>query len=157
MNNIKYDPETGIFTWAVDSGRWGRIKAGTPAGHTRKDGYVILCINGKHVYAHVYVFELEGGIPAGYEVDHIDRNPSNNKRTNLRLVTSSQNKYNIAKPITNSSGIKGVHWNSPTNSYRARFRYEGKFVHVGMFNTLEEAYEAVKKKRKELHGEFYCE
>lgn len=155
MNKLRYDTDTGQFFWNQNVGRWGRIKAGTPAGYIRKDGYVVIRLNGKLEYAHHLVFLMEGGIPEGYEVDHINRNTSDNRRTNLRLVTSCQNKYNTKKPVTNKTGVKGVHWNALTQSYRARIRYDKKHIHIGMFDSLEEAAEAVEKHMRILHGEYF--
>jgi len=150
MQRLSYEPTTGIFYWAQDVGVWGRIKKGTPAGYTRCDGRVVIRLDNVLRYAHHLVFESEGGIPAGYEVDHIDCNPNNNKRDNLRLVTSSQNSYNIRISSKNKSGVKGVHWNKATNSYRVRFRVDSKFKHFGMFKTIEEA-ESVAMHNREIH------
>ena len=54
-------------------------------------------INGKYVQMYVsrvvYAF-LHGSIPEGLEIDHIDRNPANNKPSNLRAVTHYENMQN---------------------------------------------------------------
>lgn len=51
--------------------------------------------NGKHISVHRLMWEIfNGPIPNGYEIDHIDRNPSNNALNNLRLVTHSENAKN---------------------------------------------------------------
>lgn len=152
MHRLNYEQESGLFYWAQDVGAWGRIKKGTPAGYTRTDGRVVIRLDNVLRYAHHLVFELEDGIPEGYEVDHIDCNPNNNKRDNLRLVTSSQNSYNLRKTSKNTSGVKGVHWNKATSSYRVRFRVNGVFIHFGMFKTLEEAEAVVIFNRNLYHG-----
>lgn len=154
MYGLNYNPDTGDFTWANDCGRWGRIKAGTKAGHKRADGYIVINVGKRLLYAHRLVFELEGGIPVGMEIDHINGDTSDNRRVNLRLCNSSENKFNTRKPNTNRTGIKNVHYDKGTGKYRVRIRREGVYKHIGLFSSLEEASNAAEKARKELHGEF---
>ena len=154
MENLIYDPESGHFYWKEDSGRWGRIKAGSIAGHKKSNGYIVINIKGKLCYAHRLVFELEGGIPDGMEVDHINGDASDNRRNNLRLCSSRQNSYNTRRPVTNKTGIKSVHFDAGTGKFRVRIRKDGVHVHVGLFNSLEEAAVAASAARSQLHGEY---
>lgn len=154
MSKLTYDPISGKFFWNTPSGRWGRIPTGTEAGCTKANGYVVINLDGELKYAHRLVFDFEGGIPQGMEVDHINGDRSDNRRSNLRLVDSAQNKWNTSKCSTNTSGIKGVHFDSGSGKWRARFRHRGRFINVGLFSTSEEAGEAVAKARAELRGEY---
>lgn len=85
-------------------------------------------------------------------VDHINGNGQDNRRSNLRLATYSQNRVNTKLSKDNKSGFKGV------RSYRKRWvaeiRFNGKTTHLGVFDTPEEASEVYKKAAIELHGEF---
>lgn len=154
MYGLIYNPHSGVFTWATDSGRWGRIKAGTVAGHKKANGYIVINIGKKLLYAHRLVFEMEGGIPDGMEVDHINGDPSDNRRCNLRLCDSSENNFNTKRPSTNTSGIKNVHFDTGTGKFRVRIRCKGLHKHIGLFETIEEAGEAARIARQQLHKEF---
>lgn len=72
----------------------GRQSAGSPAGTNHGDGYKTVRIDGKAVYAHRIVKEMTTGKKVKGDVDHKDRKRSNNKPSNLRKVTRSQNNKN---------------------------------------------------------------
>ena len=112
-------------------------------------GYLKLNINGKAVFYHRLVWEMEHGkIPDGMMVDHINGNISDNHWSNLRLATRAENGRNrVIKPMTNIRARK--------NKFEVRFRYNGKEVWLGLFGTLAEAQEARDHKRLELYGDFY--
>jgi D-Tyr-tRNAtyr deacylase len=88
------------------------------------------------------------------QVDHIDNNRLNNKISNLRWVTNSENSMNKSLSKDNTSGVKGVFYFSQRNKYIAQIKHNYKYHHLGYFNTLEEAKEARQKKANELFGEF---
>ena len=79
-----------------------------------------------------------GAIP-GQEIDHIDHDGLNNRRSNLRLVTHQQNAFNIRNDKTGSSKYKGVSLHEGTRKWRARIYLNGKTAHLGLFTTEEEA------------------
>lgn len=111
-------------------------------------GYEKTTVEGVSKYIHRIVWEAhKGPIPDGMMVDHIDGDPLNNDISNLRLATRAENGRNReVKPMTNIRKRK--------NKYEVRFRYEGKEVWVGLFDTVEEAQIVRDKKRLELYGEF---
>lgn len=90
----------------------------------------------------------------GEQVDHIDLNPLNNRRSNLRLATGRQNQFNRRKYSNNTSGYKGVSFFKNLNKWVAKINDNGRLRHLGYFDTPEGAYEAYCKAAKELHGEF---
>jgi hypothetical protein len=92
--------------------------------------------------------------PEGMEVDHINRDPSDNRKENLRLATHRQNLYNSTYP--NQWGCKGVTLDVARNKWRAQIRIDGRKVNLGRYETFEEAAEAYRKAATELHGEFLC-
>lgn len=89
------------------------------------------------------------------QVDHIDRNTLNNKRSNLRLATPAQNTVNRSKHKNNKSGFKGVYLDKRTGRYRAQIALQHNIQRLGYFDTPEEAYEAYCEAGRELHGEFF--
>lgn len=82
----------------------------------------------------------------GLTVDHINRNPLDNRRCNLRICTQFENNQNQKH---NTSGCPGVRWHSQGKKWNARITIKGKEKSLGMFNTFEEAvkarYEALKE------------
>ena len=87
-------------------------------------------------------------------VDHIDNNPLNNNLSNLRFATLKENQHNSSMSCKNTSTVKGVYFDKPTNKWRAQITLNGKRIHIGLYNTLEEARIARQLKAKELYGEF---
>jgi len=87
-------------------------------------------------------------------VDHIDCNKQNNNINNLRWATASENEINKNKPQRNTSSVKGVHFNKQKNKWRALIRIDGILIHLGYYNTIEEAKQARLKKVNEVFGGF---
>lgn len=127
--------------------------AGDPAGYVSESGYIIIAIGGRDFRAHRLVWFIEHGeFPAaGMVVDHINRNPSDNRIENLRVVTQKINANNIAKPKRqNSSGYLGV------RLYKGRFTarindHHGFGKQIGTFDTPEQAHAAYVAKKAELY------
>lgn len=100
----------------------------------------------KYILLHRYLM----GDPPGFLIDHMDRNPLNNKRENLRRATASQNQQNRRLNALNTSGVRGVTWNKEKKKWKARVVVKGKEVFTRYFNDLDEASEAVEHARKEF-------
>lgn len=110
------------------------------------------------IYLHRVIYErvLKRELTADEEVDHKDRDKSNNRRDNLRLATRSQNLQNMGISPRNTSGYKGVDYRTKSGKWRAQIRTQnGDKKHLGLFDTPELASEAYEKSAKEIHGEFY--
>lgn len=90
----------------------------------------------------------------GEEVDHVDRDRLDNRRSKLRVCTSSENKCNAPARISNTSGFKGVGWHIASLKWRAVIQVEGEHRHIGLFKSKEDAARAYNKAAAELHGEF---
>lgn len=84
-------------------------------------------------------------------VDHIDRDPWNNKWDNLRDVTQAVNNQNKSVYKCNKLGYKCAR--KVNNKYLARFGYKGKNIHLGYHDTPEDAARAYDKKARELLGD----
>lgn len=89
-----------------------------------------------------------------YILDHIDGNRANNKLSNLREATQSQNCANAKLRSNNTSGFKGVYYHPKTGKWKSQIKKDGVSRHLGLFPTPEEAHKAYVKAAKELFGEF---
>lgn len=102
----------------------------------------------------MYMHRLITGAKPGEVVDHIDRNPLNNTRANLRIGTYRQNKINQKLEARNTSGFRGVHWHKQMEKWRAVINVDGKNKHLGLFVDKEEAAKAYDAAAKQYHGEY---
>lgn len=135
------EPETGTFQRLLKNGE--PLKT-TPYRTNR--GYIYINIGAKKsVAVHRLMWEhVNGPIPEGMEIDHIDGNPSNNKISNLRCVTRIQNSQNRhrASRKNKTSYVKGVHWDTRRQKWRSHIVVNKKQVYIGRFDTIEEAAKA---------------
>lgn len=92
----------------------------------------------------------------GFEIDHINRNRLDNRKSNLRYCTRSQNCGNKSLKSTNTSGYKGVSrkQNRHCVSYYSCIAKDGHTYHLGCFDNPIDAAKAYDKKAVELFGEF---
>jgi hypothetical protein len=89
----------------------------------------------------------------GLEVDHIDHNKLNNRKSNLRICTTQQNLQNRKLQRNNKTGYKGVHLTA-SGRYQARIGIDCEEIHLGCFDTAKEAAKAYNKAAMEHFGEF---
>jgi hypothetical protein len=145
---VSYDKETGLFTRLESN---NQNKPGGIAGTTNKNGYVLICIDGKKVMAHRLAWLCVTGIWPKDRIDHVDLNRSNNRWENLREASDSDNKANSV--MKNSIGVKGVEFHV-SGKYRARIFIGGKSRHLGLFDTPKQAHAAYCAAAKNAFGEF---
>lgn len=113
------------------------------------NGYVVTCVQGKYFRLHQILL----GFPKS-GIDHIDRNPLNNRRSNLRLCNQQQNTANTGLFKHNSTGYKGVSWDKGRNKYIAKIKLNGKTINLGRYAAAEDAAIAYNKKAKEVFGKY---
>lgn len=93
--------------------------------------------------------------PEHSSVDHINGNPLDNCKENLRLCTHQQNMHNQKSAHKNNKlGIKGVRWYRNAKKFRARITINGKVIHLGYFNVMGDADSAYRKAEEKYFGEF---
>ena len=121
---LAYDPFTGIFTWRVAT---KKIYIGQEAGWLgATDGYIYITYKGKGYSSHRLAFLLMTGAMPTLHVDHINGVKTDNRWSNLREVTRSQQQQNLPKFISNTSGLMGVYWSIKRNRWIAEIKVEGK-------------------------------
>ena len=111
----------------------------------RKDG-----AGGQNIYmARVIIDAVAGDI-----VDHINRNPLDNRRINLRTVTRSENGINRAIHKNNTSGYRGVSFDKTSQRWIVHVTKDNKRINVGPFKDKDEAALAYNKAAETHHGEY---
>lgn len=109
----------------------------------------VATVQGETLRAKLHRWLLEA--PDELEVDHINNDTLDNRRSNLRLATRSENAQNRRSAQSNArSGLRGVHWHGQKGKWWARMCVGGKRYSLGLFETKEEAARAVSRARAEL-------
>lgn len=106
-------------------------------------GHAYTKINRQTVYLHRLILNA----PKDLEVDHINHDGLDNRRKNLRLVTSTENKQNLPLYKTNKVGQLGVYWYKPRSKWKAHIQRNNKRVLLGYFDDLEEAKRVAREAR----------
>jgi hypothetical protein len=128
------------------------IKAtGEECRDINKSRYLGVGYKGRYYMKHRLVYALLKG-PFHSHLDHIDRDRYNNSITNLRPCTQGLNVANASIRSDNTSGYIGVIWHKATNKWQAQTMYNGKRVHIGLFESKDEAALAYNYKLTELFG-----
>lgn len=152
---LAYDPDAGIFRWKDRGGRgcsWH--EAGAIAGGVNAEGYRYIRIGKHQVRACRLAWALVHGAWPTHQIDHINRNTSDDRIANLREATGAQNKANSGVYRNNTSGFPGVYWDAGRGHWRAKGNVNGKRQWLGRFATKEEAYAAYLSCKRAAYGEF---
>ena len=143
---LHYDPETGIFTWKVRTST--RVKVGDAAGCPEGGGYLQIKLQSRPHKAHRLAWLYTYGVWPTDQIDHINRNRTDNRIANLREVSNKQNHQNKSKPSNNTSGHPGAYWDKQRSKWQAKIAHNRKQIHLGHFATIEEAVAARKAAEK---------
>ncbi len=128
------------------------VKIGNRAGCLKKNKYRQIRFDGVMYYEHRLIWFLHHGyFPK--EIDHINRDPSDNRIENLREVSHSQNMMNRIIQ-SHSSKYKGVLWYEKIKKWRSQICLNGKNIYLGDFDSEKEAAEIYNHKAIELFGEY---
>ena len=132
-----YEPETGVLTWKVS--RSNRVKVGSEAGNSKSSSYRQVRFDGSDYLVHRLIWRwMTGDDPGDMEIDHIDRNPSNNSWSNLRIADRVSNGSNLPKKKSNTSGVAGVCWDKRWETYQAQIRINKRRYYKN-FKTFDDA------------------
>ena len=106
--------------------------------------------NGSHILMHRLIMNC----PKDMVVDHINNNGLDNRKCNLRICTAIENHYNTKIHVSNKTGFKGVSLHKMSNKFEVRIRFNGKKLHIGLFDDKEEAAKAYDLAAKSYHKQF---
>jgi len=144
---LHYDPETGVLTWLPGAKKNGRI-----AGGPNDEGYIGLMADWKVYRAHRLIWLMVYGYFPSCGIDHINGIRTDNRLSNLRLATPSENAQNMRKATSQSAhGWLGVTYEKQKRRWRARIRVNGIKLSLGMYSTPEEAHAAYIEAKRKLH------
>ena len=149
---LAYDPDTGVFVWRVPP--VNQVRAGDVAGGIMGAGYLVITIDRKKHYSHRLAWLYVHGAWPIEEIDHIDMLRTNNKLSNLREATVTQNNVNRPVHSNNKSGTKGVRATKNGERWSARIGVSGRTIDLGCYNTKEEAGAAYAEAARRYYGEF---
>ena len=154
IDKFDYNPETGEFKRRIKVGSRGRMTGGQVVGTIDKDGYRCTTLFKKGYKVHRLIWMYVYGVMPDLFIDHINMDSGDNRISNLRLATMSQNLCNRGPRKRNKSGYKGVSFNKNLKKWDARISFQNKQYCLGLFKSKEDAYSAYCEKAKSLHGEF---
>lgn len=163
-----YDPAQGALTWAHKPRSrfatthawqfWNSAYAGKKAGNKRRDGRLVIVIEGKKYQAHRLIYKWMTGKEPN-QVDHVNVDRTDNSFENLRDATESLNKRNSKVRSHSISKIKGVYKEKDRylhkKPYRAQISINGRTKVIGRYATAEEAHDAYCQAAKQIAGEFF--
>jgi hypothetical protein len=147
---LDYDADTGQFRWRPGSGH----RAGRIAGCLVQSKVWVIHIGGRSYKAHQLAWLHRTGEWGRPAIDHRDGDATNNRWSNLRCATSTNNAANRRRPRNNTSGFKGVYFNRNRGTWMARIQKDGQYYFLGRFATPQEAHAAYVAAAKDLFGEF---
>lgn len=152
---LRYEPDTGKLFW-LDyeempnnwKARWVGKEAFTA---TTDKGYRRGAIDKIQLFAHRVAYAIYYEEWPSNQIDHINGVKTDNRIANLRVVTNQENGQNVPMRRSNTSGITGVSKKKKLGLWQTYINVGGKRMHLGYFNTLEEA-AAVRKAASEKYG-----
>jgi hypothetical protein len=146
-----YEPGSGEFRYKV---RRNRALVGSICGWHNARGYLSFRVDGKMHYAHRLAWLHVHGRWPDAMIDHINGEKDDNRITNLREASRSQNLANSRVPSNNTSGFKCVSFYKKSGKWTATIMKDAKFTPLGRFETPEAAHAAYMAAAERLFGDF---
>lgn len=144
--NLSYDPSTGIFHWKIRPAR--NVPVGSLAGRKDNSGRWGINIKNKKYASHRLAWLYVHGAwpPTEVQIDHINRDPGDNRITNLRCVTGSQNCMNRTYTVRGLNGEpRHATFHKSSGRWQSQAWINGKCRYLGLYKTFEEARSATLK------------
>lgn len=115
-------------------------------------GYLQGLLNGRRILLHRYIMNC----PDDMVVDHINGTETihDNRKSNLRIVTTQQNSMNHKVNINNKSGVTGVSWDECKRKWNSQIGVNGETIHLGLYDDIQDAINARKRAENKYFGEY---
>lgn len=150
---LSYNADTGAFIWLIHKNSFGGVvKPGEFAKNVSVWGYARIGIDGKRYMAHRLAWFYVYGEWPNDQIDHINRNRSDNRLCNLRLSSQGENMQNITLPSHNTSGHKGISWDRQRQKWFAKIQHDRKQIPLGRFDVIDEAIKAYAEAKTKYHS-----
>jgi hypothetical protein len=146
---LRYDAQTGKIFWRTGTPCYA---PGREIGSGTSGGYRQVVINRCVIRAHRVAWALHYGHWPELQIDHINRDRTDNRIANLRLATNGQNARNRTAQSNNKCGLKGV--SRHKGRWRATIFANGKQRNIGYFDDPHEAHAAYRAVCDDVAGEF---
>lgn len=137
-----YEKDTGILRWKTTPIHGDKLPIGRVAGTLDSRGYLQVNLKGRVYKAHRLAWLIANGSIDDRQTDHINRDRTDNRLINLRLVSNGDNSKNHSLHKNNSSGHVGVSRNKRSDKWEAYITSNGKRMHLGLFFNQEDAIRA---------------
>lgn len=150
---IGYDSNGNEFYFDLDD--YDKIK--NYCWFVDSDGYVKTNVHDKDKHRFIKLHRLICNLSdSNYNVDHIHGRDSrnDNRKSNLRIATKSQNNINACLKRNNTSGVTGVSWYKPKQMWRSYIRFNNEWMHLGYFINFDDAVKARKKAEEKYFGKW---
>ena len=148
--NLSYNAATGDFHWKIRKQGRGLKKAGC----LNKRKYRVIYFERRIYMAHRLAWIMTTNEKCPKYIDHIDGNPENNARSNLRKCNQSQNSMNQRISKANKTGVKGISWCERYKKWHCQIMVNGKNVFNQYVKCFEEAKRRIAIARQSHHNEF---
>lgn len=154
---LRYEASTGKLYWRHRPSmrpQWNATYPGREAFTAKQKGYNVGGINNRTFLAHRVIWAMMNDKWPEEHIDHINGDTSDNRLVNLREATNAENMWNQGKPITNSSGYKGVTWNRDRRKWMAQIGFNKHHKYLGLFDCRKAAYAVYIDAVAKYHGEY---
>ena len=123
--------------------------------YKNKNGYVLSnsYVDGKRKTVHMHRLVMD--VDNEFVIDHINRNPSDNRKQNLRACTQNKNCINKSTRKNNKSGVVGVYYERSSGKWYAQISIEGKHMTLGAFDNKNDAINARRSAEEKYFGDFF--
>lgn len=145
---LDYEPKTGLLRWRVRKS--SRSPIGSIAGSLSDQGYILIRVDWRACRAHRLAWLYTHGVWPTGDIDHINGVRNDNRLTNLRDVPHRINQQNTRmSKRTAKSGFAGAYPHQ--GKFKSSIQIDGKGLHLGVFDTAEQASLAYFEAKRRLH------